>query len=98
MMFRRRASMVTAAFLSIAGVARAQVEPERPPVVTRHQMTINGRSLAYTTEVGRIAIRDVETGEPHAYMFYAAYRVPTSGKPRPVTFIWNGGPGWPALP
>jgi carboxypeptidase C (cathepsin A) len=86
------------ASLSIAGAANAQVEPERAPVVTRHQISINGHSLAYTAEVGRLAIRDVETGEPHAYMFYTAYRVASPGKPRPVSFIWNGGPGWPALP
>ena len=97
---RRLPSVVVsiAAWLSIAGAVNAQVEPERPPVVTRHQIAINGRPLAYTAEVGRIAIRDVETGEPHAYMFYTAYRVASPGKQRPVTFIWNGGPGWPALP
>ena len=90
-----------AAILSGLGLTRtvtAQVEPERAPVVTKHQITIKGRPLAYTAEVGRIAIRDVETGEPHAYMFYTAYRVPSPGKQRPVTFIWNGGPGWPSLP
>ena len=26
-------------------------------------------------------------------MGYVAYRMPSSGKPRPVTFVWNGGPG-----
>lgn len=95
---------VLAIFAGVGVLARttaasAQVEPERSPLVTRHQMSINGRTLAYTAEVGRIAIRDVETGEPHAYMFYTAYRVPSpGGKQRPVSFIWNGGPGWPALP
>lgn len=89
---------VVAAVLSISRAIAAQVEPERPPVITRHQVTVNGRPLAYSAEVGRIAIRDVETGEPHAYMFYTAYRVASPGKPRPVSFIWNGGPGWPALP
>ncbi len=100
MMCHRTVSMVVtvAGFLAVASVASAQVEPERPPVVTRHQMMINGRTLAYTAEVGRIAIRDVETGEAHAYMFYTSYRVASPGKPRPVSFIWNGGPGWPALP
>ncbi|MGH9883979.1 MAG: S10 family serine carboxypeptidase-like protein [bacterium] len=86
------------ALVLLAGAVDAQVEPERAPVVTRHQITINGRPLAYTAEVGRVAIRDVETGEPHAYMFYTAYRVAAPGKKRPVTFIWNGGPGWPSLP
>ena len=99
MFWRTRSAVAGVATLAFATrIAGAQVEPERPPVVTRHQMTINGRSLAYTAEVGRIAIRDVETGEPHAYMFYTAYRVPSAGRQRPVSFIWNGGPGWPALP
>ncbi len=96
---RRAAVAMIASAISVANVVSAQVEPERAPVVTRHSMAVNGRPLAYTAEVGRVAIRDVETGEPHAYMFYTAYRVaPTKGKQRPVSFIWNGGPGWPALP
>ena len=92
------ALLSVAACVSIGRAAPGQVEAERPPVVTRHQMTINGRTLAYTAEVGRVAIRDVETGEPHGHMFYTAYRLPSTGRPRPVSFIWNGGPGWPALP
>ena len=44
------------------------------PVVTRHEVRLGGRELPYTAEVGRIAIRDVATGEPHGYMFYTAYR------------------------
>ncbi|MGA3092007.1 MAG: hypothetical protein ABSD75_25655 [Terriglobales bacterium] len=66
---------------------------EDPPVVTQHQAQISGRLLRYTAEVGRIAICDVETGEPHGYMFYTAYRLPLASHPRPVTFVWNGGPG-----
>jgi len=93
-----RHAIVASTLVGVAGIAGAQVEPERPPVVTRHSITINGRPLAYTAEVGRVAIRDVETGEPHGYMFYTAYRVPSPGKQRPISFIWNGGPGWPALP
>lgn len=90
---------VVAAIAIAARSLGAQIEPERAPVVTRHQLAINGRTLNYTAEVGRVAIRDVETGEPHAHMFYTAYRVASPiGTQRPVTFIWNGGPGWPALP
>ena len=81
-----------------AELANAQVEPESPPATTRQRIVIHGRPLAYTAEAGRIAIRDVETGEPHAYMFYTAYRMPSTRKQRPITFIWNGGPGWPSLP
>ena len=61
--------------------------------ITRHQIETDHKPLAYTAETGRIAIRDVETGEPHGHMFYIAYRVPSPDKLRPVTFVWNGGPG-----
>jgi len=64
-----------------------------PAVITKHQINADGKPLEYTAETGRIAIRDVETGEPHGFMFYIAYRIPSSGMPRPVTFVWNGGPG-----
>ncbi len=63
------------------------------PVLTQQQAQIAGKVLKYTAEAGRIAIRDVETGEPHGYIFYTAYRVPSTGAVRPVTFVWNGGPG-----
>lgn len=79
-----------AMFCATTLTARAD---EPPPVITQHQIKVNGKSLQYTAEAGRIAIRDVQTGEPHAYMFYTAYRVRSPGKPRPVTFLWGGGPG-----
>ncbi|MGA3089540.1 MAG: hypothetical protein ABSD75_13070 [Terriglobales bacterium] len=63
------------------------------PVVTEQQAKIGDKSLHYTAEVGRIAICGVETGEPHGYMFYTAYRILSAHGPRPVTFVWNGGPG-----
>lgn len=64
-----------------------------PVIRTEHQVQIDGKELSYTAEAGRIAIREVETGEPHGYMFYVAYRVSLATGPRPVAFIWNGGPG-----
>jgi carboxypeptidase C (cathepsin A) len=72
----------------------AGTDPFGEPVVqTDHQIQIDGTTLHYTAEAGRVAIRDVETGEPHGYMFYVAYRVPPAAGPRPVAFVWNGGPG-----
>jgi len=90
------ASLLSAAQLSAPVIYASPIvaaAQEEPVVVTEHQIKADGRLLKYTAETGRIAIRDVETGEPHGYMFYIAYRVPPSGKPRPVTFVWNGGPG-----
>ena len=62
------------------------------PVVVAQKMRAHGRPLSYEAETGRIAIRDTESGEPHGYMFYIAYRVAANG-PRPLVFLWNGGPG-----
>lgn len=61
---------------------------------TEHKLQIKGnRTVRYTAYAGRVPIRDGETDEVRAYMFFVAYRVPSTGAPRPVTFLWNGGPG-----
>ena len=89
--------------LAAAGLALLALTP-RPapanpadgdPVITTHEVRVGGTELAYSAEVGRIAIRDVATGEPHGYMFYTAYRANGAGK-RPVMFVWDGGPGAPS--
>jgi len=84
-------ALLAAGVLTIAMPAAALPAAETP-VVTQHRITVAGRPLSYTAETGRIAIRDAETGEPRGWMFYIAYRVP-SPKPRPLAFVWNGGPG-----
>jgi carboxypeptidase C (cathepsin A) len=62
-------------------------------VRTKHSVSIGGRSVAYTATAGTLIIRD-DKGQPQASVFYVAYTV-DSGKPekRPVTFLYNGGPG-----
>jgi carboxypeptidase C (cathepsin A) len=81
-----------AAPMMLVFAALASADPAES-VVTHHQIRAQGGVLNYTAEAGRIAIRDVETGEPHGYMFFTAYRLAPAGAARPVTFIWNGGPG-----
>jgi carboxypeptidase C (cathepsin A) len=63
--------------------------------VTEHQVAIDGRTLRYTARAGHLPIRDSETGDVHGRMFFIAYTVPSApnAPPRPVTFLWNGGPG-----
>ncbi len=58
--------------------------------VTRHQGVIGGKPLSYTATAGTLTIRDDE-GKPTASMFYVAYTTGAAG--RPVTFLYNGGPG-----
>ena len=67
--------------------------PFEPLVVTRHQIMVHGRRLGYTATVGRLPIRDNETGEPHAGIFFVAYALEPRRPDRLVTFAWNGGPG-----
>src|SRR4051812_2719710 len=69
---------------------KASVEEDAQPV--RRSIPLRGHSLSYTVTPGHLTIRN-DKGEPTASMFYAAYTVPTNGRPRPVTFLFNGGPG-----
>ncbi|HWI77334.1 MAG TPA: peptidase S10, partial [Sphingomicrobium sp.] len=68
---------------------KASVEEDAQPV--KRSISVRGHSLSYTVTPGHLTIRN-EKGEPTASMFYVAYTVPSS-KPRPVTFLFNGGPG-----
>ena len=66
---------------------------EVPPVVTHHQITVDGRVIKYTTTAGRLPIKRPD-GRIEAEMFYVAYTEDgaDAGK-RPLTFAFNGGPG-----
>lgn len=72
---RAGSSLASAALLCFVAAAAFANPPHGVPIVTRHRALIGGREFAYTAEVGRIAIRDVETGKPRGYMFYTAYRL-----------------------
>jgi len=62
--------------------------------VTRHQITLGGTTLPYTATAGHLTVAAPGTRTPEAAVFYAAYTA--DGKApseRPVTFLYNGGPG-----
>jgi carboxypeptidase C (cathepsin A) len=68
--------------------------PEQPPVVTHHEIHVGGKTLRYTTTAGMMPLKNVDTGEVEAHIFYMAYTL--DGQPaerRPLTFSFNGGPG-----
>jgi carboxypeptidase C (cathepsin A) len=71
-------------------VAKASVDEDAQPV--QRSIPLRGRSLGYTATPGHLTIRN-EKGEPIVSMFYVAYTVPSPGRGRPVTFLFNGGPG-----
>ncbi|MBN3726480.1 S10 family peptidase [Burkholderia sp. Ac-20379] len=67
--------------------------PPETRSVTRHSIRLDGRTLDYTATAGNLLLRD-DAGEATASVFYIAYTA--NGKraaSRPVTFLFNGGPG-----
>ena len=71
-------------------VVKASVEEDAQPV--RRSIPLRGKTLGYTVTPGHLTIRN-DKGEPTASMFYVAYTAPSAGRARPVTFLFNGGPG-----
>ena len=69
---------------------KAPVEEQAVP--RQRSIPFRGGTLAYTVTPGTLTIRD-DDGAPVASMFYTAYTIPAKGRPRPVTFMFNGGPG-----
>jgi len=62
-------------------------------VTTPHSAQVGGRSIAYKATAGTLTIRD-DKGKPDASVFYVAYTADgDGGTKRPVTFLYNGGPG-----
>jgi carboxypeptidase C (cathepsin A) len=70
--------------------------PEPKPVETlsetRHTATIGGRTIRYRALAGDLLVGDDGKG-PKARMFYVAYLAEGAGRERPLTFLFNGGPG-----
>jgi len=64
-----------------------------PDAVTHHVLVVHGTRLAYTARAGTIAVED-GAERPQATMFYTAYTLDGAATSRrPVTFLFNGGPG-----
>jgi len=61
--------------------------------VTEHTVETTSGPLAYTATAGTLPIYD-QSGEQTAAMFYTAYVVKDANPAtRPLTFVFNGGPG-----
>ena len=67
---------------------------EEAPIVTSHQLELDGRSLAYSATVGKLPLKD-EKDKILAQIFYTAYTLKAKDEPaqRPLIFVFNGGPG-----
>ena len=82
--------------LALGAASATEVLPlvsgDEPIVVTAHQIKTAKGTLNYEARAGRLPIRNDESGEVRGYIFFVAYVQKTAGPPRPLTFIWNGGP------
>jgi carboxypeptidase C (cathepsin A) len=69
------------------------IPPERASI-TQHELTLDGKTLRYTATAGTLLI-DGDDEQPNASVFYVAYTLAdiTDPRTRPVTFLYNGGPG-----
>lgn len=75
--------------------AAASPAPVREPVVavTEHEGTFNGVRMRYRATAGETFLKD-EKGTPLASIVSYSYVKSGQRDPsRPVTFLWNGGPG-----
>lgn len=83
------------------GVARPS--PVEAHQTTTHQLTLAGKIIRYRATAGTLILR-ADDGKPVASMFYVAYVVDRDtgdhnkgSTERPVTFLYNGGPGSASL-
>jgi carboxypeptidase C (cathepsin A) len=72
----------------------AEPAPSAGDAVTHWTDTVDGRVIPYTATAGTIALKD-DKGDVTANMFYVAYTEDGVAdlSHRPITFLYNGGPG-----
>lgn len=60
--------------------------------VTHHQLRISGKVSAYTATTGSLNVTD-DNSKPIGNIFYISYTLKRETGTRPLTFVFNGGPG-----
>jgi len=85
--------LVQTAAAAEAVVAAAEATPLDAAVQTRHAIAIDGVQLAYTATAGTMRVR-LDKTDAEANVFYVGYRKDGEDvATRPITFVFNGGPG-----
>ena len=72
--------------------AKPSASPLPAASTTHHTITIAGTPLSYTAEAATVAL-PAAGGKPAAEIFYVAYTRDPLNTKRPITFVFNGGPG-----
>jgi carboxypeptidase C (cathepsin A) len=86
----------TAATSDVASAAKTDTFIPVPPEatsVTQHSIRLDGKKIDYTATAGNLLLRN-NAGQAEASVFYVAYTASAKNSAtRPVTFLFNGGPG-----
>lgn len=83
---------------SHANESRSSDKPLRdpdPPVITNHELILETETLSYQASFGKLPIRNANS-EIEATLSYASYSLgsePIGDPTRPLTILFNGGPG-----
>jgi carboxypeptidase C (cathepsin A) len=88
---------VTGARAAAPAPSAAEAPPPPPAVapdaVTPHEFAVNGHTYPYTARAGTIALQNPQ-GQTTCRMFFTAFTLDgVNPSTRPVTFLYNGGPG-----
>src|SRR5947207_10217168 len=88
---------------STAGAAAGSAQLQERLVTTEHEFKLGNRTVAARVTCGTLVLREDEhdkdgqrsADKPRASLFFIAYTATEAngGKPRPITFSFNGGPG-----
>ena len=63
-----------------------------PDAVSQHVLAVGDKRLAYTATAGTLPLVGPK-GAVSAHIFFVAYTLDAKAADRPVTFVFNGGPG-----
>ncbi len=90
---RRGAQAPGAAATASGGSEDSLPIPPETAAVTKHDWSANGKTVHYTATAGNLLIRDAQE-HPDLSISYVAYTEDGADpNTRPVTFLYNGGPG-----
>ncbi|WP_211363206.1 S10 family peptidase [Fluviispira multicolorata] len=74
------------------------IDTNEGTAITQHTANINGEKIKYTAKAGHLVTVDPDSSKPNAKIFYIAFMAnEENAATRPVTFIYNGGPGSAAV-
>jgi len=99
-----RAIFMAAGALSLAAQTPPAAEEKPAPIppettsVTDHELPLDGKTIRYKATAGTLLI-DGDDEKPYGIVFYVAYTLSGVSDPRtrPLTFLYNGGPGSASL-